>query len=552
MKKYIMKVKKYLIAQIAVDALLVMILSFLPVIQRNLFDTIEQKRELNIGNYIFLYVLCLIIIAALSYFGYLITSRGSIEFRRILKKDLFRAITFYSNKKFIEKSVPEYISIFNNDLAAIDEDYLSGVVSIIKAVNMIIIYSVTIILYFDWRIAVLLSVISVISITICPRFTSKKLADEKYEELKKTELYTLKFTDLLQGIRLFNNRTRKHLELEHDKKLGEMADIIYKYGRTRTIAIIINGGSTYLINFFSVVLAAYLCIEGKITIGAAVASLGYIYSYISPMQMLMKAINGLNASKYVRRKLEKLLDSEKRTTHCEKVKELKSDIEIKNMNISFDGFEVKDFSFKFEKGKKYALIGSSGSGKSTVLKSLAGINKIESGNIYIDGLDISKIDTSDVLAYLDQNEYIFPDSFENNITVYNSYSMIGIDRIKNSIDKGIYNTIAKSKNCNQLSGGEKKIVAIFRKLIQEPSILLLDEPFTGVDKELAKTLMKELLKLEDKTIIMATHDIKEELEKFEEIILMEDGQVIKNGQFCVISETPEYNSLAYGEIATTK
>lgn len=551
MKKYIMKVKKYIIGQIVVDALLVLMLSFLPVIQRDLFDTIEQKSRLNIWSYISLYVLCLIGVAALSYFGYLITSKGSIEFRRILKKDLFSSITLYSNKKFIDKSVPEYISIFNNDLVAIDDDYLSGMVSIIKAINMIIIYSVTIILYFNWRIAILLSVISVINITICPKFTSKKLSEDKNEELKKIESYTFKFTDLLRGVRLFNNRTRNHLELEHDKKLQEMADIEYKYGRMRTIAIIINGGSTYLINFFSVVLAAYLCIEGKITVGAAVASLGYIYSYISPMQMLMKAINGLNASKEVRKKMEKLLNSEKRTIHCEKVKELKSSIEIKNMNINFEEFEVKDFSYKFEKGKKYAIIGSSGSGKSTVLKCLAGINKIESGNIYIDGLDISKIDTSDVLAYLDQNEYIFSDRFENNITVYNSYSMIGIDRIKNSIDKSIYNTIAKSKNCNQLSGGEKKIVAIFRKLIQESSILLLDEPFTGVDKELAKTLMNELLKLEDKTIIMVTHDIKDELEKFEEIILMEDGQIIKNGEFCVINKTSEYNSLANGEIVTT-
>ncbi|MGG7165301.1 ATP-binding cassette domain-containing protein [Clostridium ihumii] len=550
MKKYIMKVKKYLVSQIIIDALLVIILSFLPVIQKNLFDTIEGKRELHIGNYIFLYMFSLIIIAVLAYFNYLITSKGSIEFRRVLKKDLFRSITFYNNKKFIEKSVPEYISIFNNDLASIDEDYLLGMVSIIKAVNMIIIYSVTIILFFDWRIAILLSVISVISITIFPRFTSKKLADQKYEELKKTELYTLKFTDLLQGIRLFNNKTRKHLELEHEKKLGEMADIEYKYGRMRSIAIVVNGGSTYLINFISILLAAYLCIEGKITIGAAVASLGYIYSYIPPMQMLMKAINGLNASKDVRKKLINLLDSDEGTTQYEKIKELKSNIEIKNMNIKFDEFEVKDFSFKFKKGKKYALIGSSGSGKSTILKGLAGINKIESGNIYIDGLDISNIDTSDVLAYLDQNEYIFSDGFENNITVYDSYSMIGIDKIKNGIDKYVYNTISKSKNCNELSGGEKKTVAIFRKLIQESSVLLLDEPFTGVDKKLSKILMNELLKLEDKTIIMVTHDIKEELEGFEEIILMKNGQVIKNGEFSVISETPEYNNLANGEIVT--
>lgn len=550
MKKYVMKVKKYLIAQIVIDALLVIILSFLPVIQRNLFDTIEQKCELNIGNYILLYVISLMAIAALSYLGYLITSKGSIEFRRILKKDLFRSITLYSNKRFIEKSVPDYISIFNNDLVALDEDYLSGMVSIIKAVNMIIVYSVTIILFFDWRIAVLLSIISVISITVFPRFTSKKLANQKYEELRKTEVYTSKFTDLLEGIRLFNNRTRKYLELEHDKKLQEMADIEYKYGRMRSIAIVVNGGSTYLIDLISILLGAYLCMEGKITVGAAVASLGYIYSYVSPMQMLMKAINGLNSSKNVRIKLMKLLENDKMMNTCEKIKELKSNIEIENMNINFDDFKIKDFSFKFERGKKYAIIGSSGSGKSTVLKSLAGINKIESGSICIDKLDISNVDTSDVLAYLDQNEYIFSDGFEDNITVYNSYSMVGIDRIKNGIDKCIYNTIAKSKDCSELSGGEKKVVSIFRKLVQKPDILLLDEPFTGVDKKLSKTLMKELLKLEDKTIIMVTHDIKEELEEFDEVILMENGQVIHSGEFSVIRETPEYNSLVNGEAVT--
>lgn len=544
MKKYVMKVKKYLIAQIVIDALLVIILSFLPVIQRNLFDTIEQKCELNIGNYILLYVISLMAIAALSYLGYLITSKGSIEFRRILKKDLFRSITLYSNKRFIEKSVPDYISIFNNDLVALDEDYLSGMVSIIKAVNMIIVYSVTIILFFDWRIAVLLSVISVISITVFPRFTSKKLADQKYEELRKTEVYTSKFTDLLEGIRLFNNRTRKYLELEHDKKLQDMADIEYKYGRMRSIAIVVNGGSTYLIDLISILLGAYLCMEGKITVGAAVASLGYIYSYVSPMQMLMKAINGLNSSKNVRIKLMKLLENDKMINTCERIKELKSNIEIENMNINFDDFKIEDFSFKFERGKKYAIIGNSGSGKSTVLKSLAGINKIESGSICIDKLDISNVDTSDVLAYLDQNEYIFSDGFEDNITVYNSYSMVGIDRIKNGIDKCIYNTIAKSKDCSQLSGGEKKVVSIFRKLVQKPDILLLDEPFTGVDKKLSKTLMKELLKLEDKTIIMVTHDIKEELEEFDEVILMENGQVIHSGEFSVIRETSEYNNLA--------
>ena len=550
MKKYVMKVKKYLIAQIVIDALLVIILSFLPVIQRNLFDTIEQKCELNIGNYILLYVISLMAIAALSYLGYLITSKGSIEFRRILKKDLFRSITLYSNKRFIEKSVPDYISIFNNDLVALDEDYLSGMVSIIKAVNMIIVYSVTIILFFDWRIAVLLSVISVLSITVFPRFTSKKLADQKYEELRKTEVYTSKFTDLLEGIRLFNNRTRKYLELEHDKKLQDMADIEYKYGRMRSIAIVVNGGSTYLIDLISILLGAYLCMEGKITVGAAVASLGYIYSYVSPMQMLMKAINGLNSSKNVRIKLMKLLENDKMMNTCEKIKELKSNIEIENININFDDFKIKDFSFEFERGKKYAIIGSSGSGKSTILKSLAGINKIESGSICIDKLDISNVDTSNVLAYLDQNEYIFSDGFEYNITVYNSYSMVGIDRIKNGIDKCIYNTIAKSKDCSQLSGGEKKVVSIFRKLVQKPDILLLDEPFTGVDKKLSKTLMKELLKLEDKTIIMVTHDIKEELKEFDEVILMENGQVIHSGEFSVIRETPEYNNLANGEAVT--
>lgn len=548
MRKYIMKIKKYLIFQIALNASVILMLSLLPVIHRNLFDRIAQKSDLNIEVYVLQYVLCLTIITLLMYLESFMTNKGDIEFIRILKKYLFKSITSFSNKKFTKKTVPGYISLFNNDLRTIQEDYLSGLMSIIKAVNMIIIYSLTIILFFDWRIAVLLSVISVMNITIFPRFTSKALSNHKYEELSITESSTSKFTDLLQGFKLFNNKTKKNLEFEHYKKIKDLADIKYRYGRTRSIAIVVNGGSTYLINLTSILLAAYLVIENKITLGAAVASLGYIFSYIYPMQMLMSAINGLNSSKNVRKKIENLLDGVQSYPTSKIIKEFNSSMEIKKMKISFDEFVVKDFSFKFEKGKKYALIGSTGCGKSTILKSLAGINEIEAGIISLDGLDISTIDTSDVLAYLDQNEHIFSDDYRNNVTVYNSYSTMLIDKIKCAIDKRTYDAISKSKNCTELSGGEKKIVSILRKLVQDSSILLLDEPFTGVDKELTKTLLNELLRYSDKTIVMITHNIKEELQNFDEILLIQDGKVIRNGDYCMIINTPEYNDLVNTEI----
>lgn len=549
MIKYIIKVKKYLVMQVVLNAAVILLLSLLPVIHRILFDRVAQKSDLNIELYIVIYCIVLLAIALLSFLESLTTNKGNVEFKRVIKKDLFRSITVFTDKKFKQKTVPGYISVFNNDLSTIQNEYLSGIVSIIKAINMIIIYSLTIVIFFDWRIAVLLSVISVLNITFFPRFTSKTLSKQKHEELRKTELYTSKFSDLLQGIRLFNSKTRNNLVDEHDKKLLYVSDIEYRYGRTRSLAIVINGGSTYLINFVSVLLAAYLAIEEVITIGAAIASLGYIFSFISPMQMLMNAINSLNSSKNVKKEIEALIINDQSTLVKEKVQEFKSAIKIDNISISFDEFKIDDFSFNFEKGKKYALIGSTGCGKSTILKSMAGINDLESGAIIIDDRDICEVDTSDVVAYLDQSEHIFSDDFNDNVTVYGSYSMGLINKIKDAINKHTYRTISRSNDCTMLSGGEKRIISVLRKFLQDPSVLLLDEPFTGVDKNLSKTLLREMLGYRDKTIIMVTHSIREEdLENFDEILLMRDGQVICSGDYSRIKEIIEYNDLVCSEI----
>ncbi|WDV45371.1 ABC transporter ATP-binding protein [Clostridiaceae bacterium M8S5] len=544
MKNNIKKIKKYIIGQVGLDAVVVMLISYLPVLQKKMFDIIEQNRKLNIGDFILIYLLCLSAIIGLSYINMLITSRGNIRFRSLLKKDLFKAITNYRNYRFTLKSVPEYISIFNNDIAAIQEDYLKGLISIVKSINMIIIYGATIFIFIDWRIAILISVISIFNIVIFPKFTSKKLAKSRSKYLNKTENYVAKFSDLLQGIRLFNTKTRKQFEYEHSKKMEELSNKQFRYGLTKSKSLVLNGASIYLLYVVSIAMVAYLYITKQISIGAALVSVGYVEVFIHPIQTLMGAINGLNSSKDVREKYKSLIKNEEHTGYDSEFECLKKDIEIKGMNIKFDTFEINNFSYRFEKGKKYALIGRSGSGKSTILKSLVGVNKIDSGDILINGIDSEQFDKSRIFSYMDQDEYIFEEDFKNNVTVFNTYPIRGINRIKDKIENNMYEIITKSENCKLLSGGEKKVVSIMRKLAQDAPILVLDEPFAGVDKKLYRTLLGELLNLKDKTVIMTTHNIKEGLEKFDEVIFMNNGKVIKKGDFNTICDTDDFITLA--------
>ena len=227
-------------------------------------------------------------------------------------------------------------------------------------------------------------------------------------------------------------------------------------------------------------------------------------------------------------------------------------IKFKNISKSYENNLILDnFNLEINRGEFLTIIGSSGCGKTTVLKLINGLLTPEAGNIYVEGKDIGEVDQIKLrrkIGYAIQGIGLFPHmSIEKNISyVLNLISKK--DKVK--IDKKVRELIklvgmdedVLKRYPSELSGGQRQRIGIARALAAEPHILLMDEPFGAVDEITRKMLQEEIIKIHEDlavTIIFVTHDIREALKLGTKVLVMDKGQIIQYDSPSKIQENPK-------------
>lgn len=211
-----------------------------------------------------------------------------------------------------------------------------------------------------------------------------------------------------------------------------------------------------------------------------------------------------------------------------------------------DELILKNINFELESGKFYTLLGASGSGKSTILNIIAGLTHASSGDIYLDGERINDvpINKRDVHTVF-QNYALLPHKnvFDN---IAFPLKIRGID--KHDIDKRVMEVLKmvrltgfENRRIQKLSGGQKQRVAIARAIINQPKVVLLDEPLSALDLKLRTEMQYELRALQQKlgiTFVFVTHDQEEALAMSDWIFIINDGEIIQSGTPVDIYDEP--------------
>lgn len=209
-------------------------------------------------------------------------------------------------------------------------------------------------------------------------------------------------------------------------------------------------------------------------------------------------------------------------------------IEFQNINKFYGKNQVlKDISLNIEKGQFVTLLGPSGCGKSTLLRCLSGLEEISSGRIIMDGKDITNLEPKDRnIGMVFQHYSLFPNmTVEENIAFGLKMQKKGKEEIKAKVDSAIQIVELEGKEKaypENLSGGQQQRVALARSIVQQPKVLLLDEPLSAIDAKLRKSLQNSIKQIHKElglTCIFVTHDQDEAMVMSDTIHLFHEGRI---------------------------
>lgn len=271
-----------------------------------------------------------------------------------------------------------------------------------------------------------------------------------------------------------------------------------------------------------------------------------LYSVINPLKELSKASYNIPRGLASMERVDAILNANNPITDGEKgveIDDMKEGIEFKNVSFSYDGERdvLKNINLKIEKGKTVALVGQSGSGKSTMVDLIPRYYDIERGGITIDGENVKDMTVKSLrglIGNVNQEAILFNDSFYNNITfgVENATmeQVIEAAKIANAHDfimetENGYDTNVGDRGC-RLSGGQRQRISIARAILKNPPILILDEATSALDTESERLVQEALERLmKTRTTIAIAHRLST-IKNADEICVMRDGEIVERGK----------------------
>ncbi|WP_272691563.1 MULTISPECIES: lipid A ABC transporter ATP-binding protein/permease MsbA [Providencia] len=414
--------------------------------------------------------------------------------------------------------------------------------------------------YYSWQLSLILIVIApIVSVTI--RIVSKRF--RKISKNMQTGMghVTASAEQMLKGHKEVLIFGGQKVETE---RFNKVSNNMRRQNMKMVTASAISDPIVQLIASFALAFVLYAAsfpeIRDELTSGTIAVVFSSMFALMRPLKSLTNVNSQFQRGMAACQTLFAILDSEQEKDNGTKVlKEVKGDIKFEHVTFTYATKEhpaLDDVSFTLPAGKSVALVGRSGSGKSTIANLITRFYDIDEGSIQIDGHDIREYTLSSLrsqVALVSQHVYLFNDTIANNIAYATdgSYSREQIEKAAEmayamdfiaKLEKGLDTVIGE--NGVMLSGGQRQRIAIARALLRDAPILILDEATSALDTESERAIQAALDELQkNRTSLVIAHRLST-IENADEILVVQDGRIIERGNHAsLLAQDGAYSQL---------
>ena len=468
-----------------------------------------------------------------------------------IRDDLFSHSVSLSLRFHDKMPVGKLLTRLTSDVDALSEVFGSGAVGVLADFVSLIVISITMILI-EWRLGLLLLIIQ-IPVTLFILWLQKRYRKQNYKVREELSQLNANFQENLQGLEVVQMFRRQTLNGQNFFKTGTS----YKNAVNGTIFY--DSSISAFIEWVSLAAVALVLSLGGYMVTAGVMGLGTLTTFILYSQRLFEPLRqlaerftqiqgGLTAVERISELLEKKIEIYDQSPYgVEKKSETNPTTnvlgELVFENVSFfyreDEPIINDLSFKINAGEHIALVGPTGSGKTTLIRLLCRLYEPQKGNIYIDGENIKNIPIESLrkqLGVVLQDTFLFSgnvadnlrlDSLVDNQRLKDICSELGLDNLLNKLPNGL-ETYIRERGGN-LSSGERQLLSIARVAIRDPKVLIMDEATAFMDPSTEATLQRDLDRLlEKRTALVIAHRLAT-IESSDRILVMRKGRLIEQG-----------------------